>query len=162
MAEPLDVSRALHLHEMPMSRLRELAAVVFAASSADAVAAEIVNRLADEVVAFVAAVVRRLGLVDADPDVVLGGGLIRAAPAAAIDRIRKGVTGVADDARVIVAPAAPILGAALLALDDLEVGADALARARDDLEAALANLGGAETDGRASPDGDQLVRSARG
>lgn len=161
MSEPLEVSRALHLHEMPTSRLRELAAVVFAASSEDPVAAGIVIRLADEVVAFVAAAVTRLDLTDADPDVVLGGGLIRAAPADAIQRIRLGIEAVAAEARVIVAPASPILGAALLALDDLGVGPDALERARREVEAGLIDLEPG-ADGTSSPDGHQMLRSARG
>jgi N-acetylglucosamine kinase-like BadF-type ATPase len=159
---PLDVSRALHLRQMPTARLRELAAVVFAASPEDAVAAEIVNRLADEVVAFVGAAVRRLELTHEDPDVVLGGGLIRAAPVDAIERIRRGVEAIAVRGRVVVAPASPILGAALLALDEMSVGADALARARGDLEVALANLERAGAEASSAPDGHELVRSARG
>jgi N-acetylglucosamine kinase-like BadF-type ATPase len=162
MQDPLEVSRALHLRELRPERLRELAAVVFAASPADHVAATIVNRLTDEVISYVAAALRRLELVDADPDVVLGGGLIRAAPPSAIERIREGVAAIAEGAHVIVAPAAPILGAALLALDDLGAGSDALARARADIELALANFAAEVGDGSLPPDAHELVRSARG
>jgi N-acetylglucosamine kinase-like BadF-type ATPase len=142
MIEPFDVARAIHLRELPREMLGELSRVVFRASGHDEVAAEIVDRLADEVVALATVAARRLGLLDERVDVVLGGGLIRAAPGGAIDRISHGVRLLAPAARVIVAPSAPIVGAVLLGLDELGAGTTAAARARSELNAAFAGIEG--------------------
>ena len=139
---PEEVTYALHLRELPQERLGELARVVFASAVEDAVAAEIVQRLSDEVTAFAAATLRRLELTDAAPAVVLGGGLLRAAPHSAIERIRRGVQEVAPSAQVIVAPTAPIVGAALLGLDDLGVTSAAGPRAVAELHEAFLTIEG--------------------
>jgi hypothetical protein len=95
---------------------------------------------------------RRLDLTGEDADVVLGGGLIRAAPTGAIEAIAVGVREVAPAAKVIVAPTAPIVGAAMLGLDALAINSSAVARARSELNAAFAVI---EGDGsRFSVDGD--------
>ncbi len=140
LADPLELSRALHLRQIPTARLGELAPVVFAACDEDPVAAGIVRRLADEVVAFASAAIRRLDLMGANPDVVLGGSLLRSAPPSAVDTIARGVQAVTPNARVVVAPSEPIVGAALLGLDALAAGADASARARVDLDAAVTEV----------------------
>ena len=140
LTEPLDVARALHLRELPMNRLRELARVVFDAAVDDPVAAEIVERLADEVVAFATAAMRRLQLTSEDTDVVLGGGLIRTAPVAMIGRIAMGVNAVASDARVVLAQSAPIVGAALLGLDQIGSDSAPVLRARAELDAAFVKV----------------------
>jgi N-acetylglucosamine kinase-like BadF-type ATPase len=140
LSDPLEVSRALHRLEVPKARLGELARVVFAAFDEDLVAAGIVRRLADEVVAFAGAAIRRLELTDVDPDVVLGGGLIRPAPAEMLEWIVSGVNELAPRARVRVAPSAPIVGAALLGFDDLGRNSTALVRACAELDAAFARV----------------------
>jgi N-acetylglucosamine kinase-like BadF-type ATPase len=137
---PLEVARAVHLRELPMERLGELARVVFAAADDDPVAAQIVQRVADEVIAFATAAMRRLKLTSEETDVVLGGGLIRAAPPGMIDRIAAGVNEVAPEARVLVAPSAPIVGAALLGFDELGANSAVLARARSELDAAFVKV----------------------
>ena len=137
MTGPLEVSRALHLRQLPSARLGELARVVFVVSDEDPVAAGIVRRLADEVIAFARAALRRLDLTDADPDVVLGGGLLRAISPSVVESIARGVHEVAPDARVLVALSEPIVGAALLGLDALAADERATARARDQLDAAV-------------------------
>ncbi len=142
LSQPLDVARAIHLEQLPSDRLSELARVVFPAAEEDAVAAEIVRRLADEVIAFATVAVQRLELADAAPDVVLGGGLIRAASSWVIERIADGVRELASSARVLVAPSAPIVGAALLGLDALGASAAVLSRARSELDAAFASIEG--------------------
>ncbi|HLY49944.1 MAG TPA: BadF/BadG/BcrA/BcrD ATPase family protein [Solirubrobacteraceae bacterium] len=158
MAEPLDVSRALHLRELSTTQLGELAPAVFSACADDQVAAAIVARLADEIVAWAVAAILRLELGDGDPDVVLGGGVLRALPSAAIERIADGVTEAAPAARVTLAPSSPIVGAALLALDELGADAETAARARAELDRAL----GAIEASPPQPDGHELVRSSRG
>ena len=118
LVSPAAVAEAVHLGVVGESRLVELAPLVLAAAAAgDAEACRLVDRLADEVVAFVRAAVTRLGLAGEAVDVVLGGGLLRAGHAPLDDRVRIGVLAVAPAARVMVAPHPPIVGAALLALD---------------------------------------------
>jgi N-acetylglucosamine kinase-like BadF-type ATPase len=70
---PVALARAIEAGGVPWSRLGELAPLVFEAAETDAVAGEIVDRQAAEVVAFVRAAANRLELVDSDVEVVLGG-----------------------------------------------------------------------------------------
>jgi hypothetical protein len=74
--------------------------------------------------------------------VVLGGGLLRAAPSSAIERIRRGIKDVAGSANVVVAANAPIVGAALLGLDELGVTATVGARVAAELHAAFLEIEG--------------------
>jgi N-acetylglucosamine kinase-like BadF-type ATPase len=141
LCDPPAVSRAVFLREISRERLGELARVVLAVCDEDPVAAGIIGRLADEVIAFARAALHRLGLTAADPDVVLGGGLLRAVPPSAVERIAQGVQEVAANARVLVAPSEPIVGAALLGLDALAADARVSARARAELDAAVETLG---------------------
>jgi N-acetylglucosamine kinase-like BadF-type ATPase len=143
---PLEVSAALHLRQIETARLGELARVVFDLSDEDPVAAGIVRRLADEVVAFAAAALHRLELTRADPDVVLGGRLLRAASPSVVESITRRVQEVAPRARVLVAPSEPIAGAALLGLDALGADSHASARARAELDAAVESLAGGARD----------------
>ncbi|HUA05254.1 MAG TPA: BadF/BadG/BcrA/BcrD ATPase family protein [Solirubrobacteraceae bacterium] len=138
LGDPLEVARAFHLEGLPPVRVGELAPVVLAVCDEDPVAAEIVHRLTDEVVAFAAAALRRLELTADDPDVVLGGSLLRAVSPSAVEAIALGVHAVAPRARVVVSPSEPIVGAALLGLDALGADAAARARARTELDAAAA------------------------
>jgi N-acetylglucosamine kinase-like BadF-type ATPase len=151
-SEPLDVARAIHLREMPTERLGELARVVFsAAQNGDLVSAQIVGRVAEEIVTFAAATLKRLELTDQAPDVVLGGGLIRAASETMLREIDLGVRRVAPDATLIVSRTGPIVGAALLGLDELGADAAAGARIRTELDEAFASVeraGGQGPDGR--------------
>jgi N-acetylglucosamine kinase-like BadF-type ATPase len=136
MRDPLEVARAFHLGEMPMATLGELAPLVLGVCDEDQVAAGIVQRLVDNVIAFAAAALRRLELMGADPDVVLGGGLLRAVAPPTVDAIASGVRAVAPEARVVVSPSEPIVGAALLGLDALGADVGAHERARAELDAA--------------------------
>lgn len=158
LSDPLEVSRALHLRQMPEARLGELARVVFAVFHEDPVAAGIVGRVADEVIAFARAALERLGLTGADPDVVLGGGLLRTIPPSVLDRIVVGVEELAPKANVLVSRSEPIVGAALLGLDALDADGNARARARAELDAAVVTEG-PEPTGRAS---SPLPRPAAG
>ena len=132
-----DVSVAIHRGSLPSRRLVELAPVVLAEAETDPVAHAILERLVEEVVVFAAAAIRTLELTGEDPDVVLGGGVLRFGPAELIDGVTEGVLAVAPRANVIVASSPPVVGAALLALD--QIGADdaAKARARAELEATV-------------------------
>ncbi len=136
------VTRSVHLREMPYERLAELAQVVFAEAGSDPVAEGIVSRLADEVATFARVALLRLELTETDAHVVLGGGLLRAAPEPIIERISDGVREVAPKAHVRLAERAPIVGAALLGLDELGVDGEAVTRATRELQAAFVEIEG--------------------
>jgi N-acetylglucosamine kinase-like BadF-type ATPase len=138
--DPFEVARAAHMEEMSSIRLGELAPIVLAASEEDAVAAGIVRRLADEVVAFARAASRRLELTGTDPDVVLGGRVLRSVSPSVVEAIARGVAEVAPAARVRVTTSEPIVGAALLGLDAIGADPGAKARARAELDAAVPEL----------------------
>jgi N-acetylglucosamine kinase-like BadF-type ATPase len=140
LTDPLDVSRAIHQHRLAMERLGELARIVLAASDHDAVASGIIDRLADEVVAYASAALRRLELTGADPDVVLGGSLIRAVSSAMLQTIAVRIQELAPDARVLITPSDPIVGAALRGLDELVPDGSSSSRARVELDAAVVRL----------------------
>lgn len=144
---PLELAEEMHLGRIASTRVLELAPVVFGAADEDAAAAEIVDRLAGEVVAFARAAVARLGLRDQPVEVLLGGGLMRAANGRLQGAIAEGLREIGPDVAARVVPEAPIVGAALLGLDDLGAGADEQARLRRELQAAIAS-DGLETTGR--------------
>jgi N-acetylglucosamine kinase-like BadF-type ATPase len=140
MSDPLELTRALHRRQISESRLAELAPVVLEVCAHDPVAAGIVGRLADEVVAFALAAMRRLELAGSDPEVILGGSILRALTPSVVDSIADAVGEVAPGARVVASSSAPIVGAALLALDDLRADATARAAARAGLDAAVSAM----------------------
>jgi N-acetylglucosamine kinase-like BadF-type ATPase len=117
---PYELAEAIHAKRIEERRLLELSPVVFAEAEHDDVAAAIVDRLATEVVALAGVALERLGL----DEVLLGGGLLQGEDSRVVERIRGGLPSVT--VRVTGAP--PIVGAALLGLD--QVGADAEAQAR--------------------------------
>jgi N-acetylglucosamine kinase-like BadF-type ATPase len=120
LARPRAVSTAMYRGRIPYRRHGEIAPLVFAAAaSGDAVARSIVDRMADEVVAWATAAIRRLRMQRLDPHVVLAGGVFRAEDPAFYDRIRAGIGAVAPAANVRRLAAPPIVGAALLGLDRL-------------------------------------------
>lgn len=121
---PLDVSNALEHREISHEELRRLSPVVFtAAAEGDAVARSIVDRLADELAVMANAIIRRLGLVRADPDVILAGGVFAASDADFEARIAAGIHDLAPAARVARLRSLPVTGAAVLALDRLGAAA---------------------------------------
>jgi N-acetylglucosamine kinase-like BadF-type ATPase len=130
----LAVVEAIYLQRIDEGRVLELPPLVFAAAAAgDRAAAELVGRQADEVVIMATAAIRRLGLAGRDPDVVLGGGIFRGEDPAFLERIRAGITEVAPAARLRRLAAPPVVGAALLGLDQLGAPPEAAARLRASL-----------------------------
>jgi N-acetylglucosamine kinase-like BadF-type ATPase len=125
LTRPSAVTDAIYLGRLPETRLMELPPLVFAASrDGDAVAAGIVNRLADEVVAMAGAAIRRLGMRRLDVDVVLGGGMFRSDDERLLSHIREGLRAVAPHARAVNLGAPPVLGAALIGMDRLRGGSN--------------------------------------
>jgi N-acetylglucosamine kinase-like BadF-type ATPase len=113
---------ALHEGVVQRARLLELPPLVLGAADEDVVAGAIADRLAGEVVAMARVAMRRLGR--SDCEVVLGGGVLRAGHQRLHAAIADGLPG----ARVVIAAEAPVVGAALMALD--MVGGDGGAEER--------------------------------
>ncbi|MGV8909685.1 MAG: N-acetylglucosamine kinase [Propionicimonas sp.] len=127
----LALAEQLHLGEREFTDLARLAPAVFAAQEAgDPIAEALVDRTADEVIAFVRACVNRLHLADRAVPVVLGGGILQAGYPRLHDRIAVGLAAVAPAARHVRVSEPPIVGAALLTLAGAGGSAAALARAR--------------------------------
>jgi N-acetylglucosamine kinase-like BadF-type ATPase len=128
---PNQLMEAIYLDRIDQRRLIELPRLVFACSrEGDAAAQDIVDRLADEIVAMVASALRRLRMTRTDTDVVLGGGVVRSRDARLIGGIRDGVLATAPAAQVRVVNEPPVLGAALLGLDAVGAGRRAYAETR--------------------------------
>jgi N-acetylglucosamine kinase-like BadF-type ATPase len=140
LASPAEVAEAIHLGRLEERRLVELAPLVLAEATRDAVAAEIVERLAAEVVGFVRATLTRLELSEESVDVLLGGGLMRRRDPGLLASIERGLAEVSPRLSVHVAASPPIVGAALLGLDELGADTGAQARLRRELTAAVEGL----------------------
>jgi len=124
-ANPYELAEAIHAGDIAERRLLDLSPVVFAEAEHDEVAAGIVDKLAAEVVALARVALEKLEL----DEVLLGGGLLQGDDSRVVRQIRASLPGVS----VRVAGAPPIVGAALLALDEIGAGADAQARVRAEL-----------------------------
>jgi N-acetylglucosamine kinase-like BadF-type ATPase len=140
LSTPGELGEAIHRRSIDSRRLAELPPVVFAAAESDEVAAEIVARLASEVVAFARVALERLELDRQPAEVLLGGGLLQAADGRLIGAIESGLQEVAPAVVVRQAQSPPIVGAALLALDELGADAEVRARLRRELAAAAERL----------------------
>jgi N-acetylglucosamine kinase-like BadF-type ATPase len=137
---PLDLAEAVHTGRIPMRRMLELSPLLLAAAEHDEVAAGIVDRLADEVVALARAALVRLEMIDEPAEVLLGGGVLSAADGEVIAAIEERLQRVAPLATVRRAASPPVVGAALLALDELGADTAAQRRLRDELGAAVTRL----------------------
>jgi N-acetylglucosamine kinase-like BadF-type ATPase len=123
LTRPLSVTKELYAGRIDESRLRELSPTVFsAAAEGDEVAGAIVDHLADELAAMANAVIRRLHLARTDLDVVLAGGVFRSNDMRLLGSLGDLVHRVAPAARLVPLRAPPLLGAALLGLEQLAGG----------------------------------------
>ncbi|MDQ0984473.1 N-acetylglucosamine kinase [Streptomyces sp. V2I9] len=122
---------ALHRGAIPMARRHELTPVLFATAAAgDAVALALVERLADEVVAMASVTLARLGLLEEEVPVLLGGSVLAARHPQLDDRITALLAARAPKAEVRVVSEPPVLGAALLGLDRTGAGPEVHRRLR--------------------------------
>ncbi|MGW1103990.1 N-acetylglucosamine kinase [Streptomyces sp. NPDC002540] len=122
---------ALHLGHVEFERRHELAPVLFATAAAgDPVAGALVERLAQEVVAMASVALGRLGLLDEEAPVVLGGGVLAARHPQLDGRIAELLAVRAPKAVIRVVTEPPVLGAALLGLDHTGAGASVHERLR--------------------------------
>ncbi|TMM30179.1 MAG: ATPase [Actinobacteria bacterium] len=135
---PLEVAEAIHHHQIPRRRLLELPPVVFAEAEHDAVAAEIVDRLASEIVAMARVALERLELSEEPAEVLLGGGLLQSGDGRLSGAVEAELRRVAPDVIVRAPSSPPIVGAALLGLDAIKAPPEAQRRARQELEQAVA------------------------
>jgi len=131
-ATPLELAEAVHAGAVSRRRFIELAPLVFAEADQDPVAAGIVARLADEIVALVRVALDRIGPVREPADVVLGGGLMQARNPRLLTSITGGLAELGVPHTLIVVDAPPVVGAALRALDALGAMPAAYARLRGD------------------------------
>jgi N-acetylglucosamine kinase-like BadF-type ATPase len=137
-----ELTQDIHFGRRSIADLSVLAPSVFAAANdGDEVAGRIVDRQAAEVVSFARASLTRLGMLDREVPVVLGGGVIRAGDERLISGIIAGLANDAPQARIVLAGAPPIVGAGLLALESAGAAPAALDRARAELTAAYERAG---------------------
>jgi N-acetylglucosamine kinase-like BadF-type ATPase len=134
---PMQVAEAIHLDGLERQRIGELAPLVLDAAGADDVACGIAERLASEAIAFIRAALERLGLMSEPVDVVLGGGLFQNDAGLLAARIAGRLGEVAPEASVTLVDSPPVVGAALLGLDELDAPQSARDRARSELCAAV-------------------------
>jgi N-acetylglucosamine kinase-like BadF-type ATPase len=137
MTTPSELAEAFHHGEISERRVMELPPVVMAEAARDETAAGIVAHLALEVVTLIRVALERLELTDAPVEVVLGGGLMQSGDERLISAVAAGLHDVAPKATAKVASSPPVVGAALLGLDELEAGPDAQRRAREELATAF-------------------------
>jgi N-acetylglucosamine kinase-like BadF-type ATPase len=114
---------------------------VFEAAEGDAVAGELVDRQAAEVVAYVRAAVDRLGLADTEVEVVLGGGVLQSGNGRLLEGIEAGLRDIGPGLVASVAGSRPIVGAVFAGLDRLQALPEAYERARAELDRATASVG---------------------
>lgn len=127
----VDVGLALHAGDLDGGRLLELAPVLLeAAGTGDAVAMSVVERMADEVTALGRVSLDRLGLRETRVEVVLGGGVLTARHPVLMTAIERRYAELAPQAELVVADAPPILGAALLGLDEVSAPPETYAALR--------------------------------
>ncbi len=131
---PKQLMEAIYFDRVREERLAELAPLVFEeATGGDAVAQDLVDRQADEIVLMATTAIRRLRMRDLDVDVVLGGGVFRNPDARFFARIHDGLVAYAPKATVRRLTDPPIIGAALIGLDALRATKAARAAARASL-----------------------------
>ena len=101
-----------------------------AADEGDPVARAVVNRLADEISVMAITAMRRLDLTGLATPVILGGGVITARNPLLMDGITRQLAEAAPRAQVRVIDVPPVVGAALLGLDQVDARPAAEARLR--------------------------------
>jgi N-acetylglucosamine kinase-like BadF-type ATPase len=138
---PTQLAEAIHRRQIPLLRVTELAPVVLAEARADDVAAGILDRLADEIAVLVRVSLERLSLTDEPVEVLLGGGLVHAADGLLVGAVAARVAAIAPAGTVKSTSSPPVVGAALLGLDELGANDTARNRLRRELEDRYMQIG---------------------
>jgi N-acetylglucosamine kinase-like BadF-type ATPase len=144
---PTALAEAMHRGKIAVRRVTELPPVVFTEAPRDAVAADIVDRVAREVVILARVALERLGLEQERTELLLGGGLLQSGDGRLTAAIESELRDLAPAVKVRTARSAPIVGAALLGLDELGAGEESQERLRRELGAAVERLEGRPADG---------------
>ena len=127
----VEVTAALHFGEMPRGRLHELVPVLLAAAAAgDELARSVVSRQAEEVFLLARAAIDRLDLRDQPTDVVLGGGVLAARDPLLLEEVSRRFEAHAPRTNLVIVEDPPVVGAALLGLDELGASPEAETAAR--------------------------------
>jgi N-acetylglucosamine kinase-like BadF-type ATPase len=130
-ADPASVAIAVHRGDISERQVLGFAPLVFdAAEAGDVAAAELVHRQADEVMAFVEALLHRMELLDTDVDVVLGGGTLQAEHPLLMQRVSRRLSELAPKAVLSVLRVPPVAGALASALALAGCGTEVIDRAR--------------------------------
>lgn len=140
-SDTVALARAIHAGDIPSRRLGELSRLVFDVAESDAVAGELVDLQAAEVVAFVRAAANRLGVTNDEVEVVLGGSLLQSGNRRLLGGIEAGLRELGPHLSMRVARSRPIAGAVFVGLDRLGAGSDAYERARAELDRATCSAG---------------------
>ena len=120
---PSAVSIAIETGEIPWRRLDELVPLVFAAAAAgDQIGRGLIDRQSEELAAMTYGLARRLGLLRREVDVVLSGGVFKGYDQGLLGDLTRRIKDRVPSARPIRIPAPPVLGAALIGLDQLSGG----------------------------------------
>ena len=131
-ASMYDVAVGLHTGKIGWDVPARLVPLLFqVAGAGDAVAVDLVRRLAGEVCVMALTAIRRLGLDDEPVPVVLGGGVLAARDPLLIGEITKQLADEAPRAEPRVIEIPPVAGAAMLGLDHIGAPLSAQARLRD-------------------------------
>ncbi len=126
-----DVAVKYHFGQITDDDLAQLTYVLFeVAATGDKAARDLVGRQAEEVTVMAVTAMRRLGLLEMDTDVVLGGGLLAARDPALTREIEVRLRAQAPRATPRFASRPPIAGAALIGLEHTGARTDAQRRLR--------------------------------
>jgi N-acetylglucosamine kinase-like BadF-type ATPase len=126
-----EVTIGLHKGKIDDDELIGLAPLLLqAADEGDPVALRLVNRLADEISVMAINAMRRLDLTGQATPVILGGGVITARNPRLLENITRQLAAAAPRAQVRVIDVPPVVGAALLGLDQVDAPPAAEARLR--------------------------------
>lgn len=131
-----EVTLGYHTEKLAESGIRGLAPIIFQAVEAgDEVAMSVVDRQADEIVAYASAAIKRLNATGQRVPVVLGGGVIAARHESLLRAVDAKLAERVPGAYSVIVTDPPVLGAGLLAFDALGATPDVLARVRQSLSA---------------------------
>ena len=131
MSRPTQLMEAIYVGRIEYDRMSEVAPLVIkAAAHGDEVARGMLDEMIEEIVVTAGAAIRRLHVTTTDVHVVLGGGVMRGADKAMLAKIRAGIRRHAPKAEAFVIDAPPVLGAALIGLDEMGAPAGAGRRLR--------------------------------
>jgi N-acetylglucosamine kinase-like BadF-type ATPase len=132
-----EVVLGFHTGRLAEAGIRHLAPVMFdAAARGDAVALRVIDRQADEIVAYALAAANRLGITGQTFPVVLGGGVIAAHHDCLLHAIDTKLATTLPKAYTVIVHDPPVLGAGLMAFDALRADDAVLARVRASLTSA--------------------------